>query len=198
MRWPHQSCRDTHQSWMFSSQPYHTFSNLSGTNRSSFLRAASIAFAAIPYGGSRSSEEERKTDIHLDEPLLRQHRLDHLTAPLAPGDPLWMLLCLQAKPAVLRKKQRSELEEGRRSSRPSYRSTAAFCTQSDPSQHTSRTSVGGEGSLESQQAPTSSFIVPSLFKIINAGNSCLTPRLWSLTSWAGVIFRAPVPNSMST
>jgi hypothetical protein len=165
---------------------------LLSSRRLDSLRCHSLPWQQVIGGGGK------ETDIHLDEPLLRQHRLDHLTAPLAPGDPLWMLLCLQAKPAVLRKKQRSELEEGRRSSRPSYRSTAAFCTQSDPSQHTSRTSVGGEGTLESQQAPTSSFIVPSLFKIINAGSSCLTPRLWSLTSWAGVIFRAPVPNSMST
>jgi hypothetical protein len=85
MRWPHQSCRDTHQSWMFSSQPYHTFSNLSGTNRSSFLRAASIAFAAIPYRGSRSSGEEGRKLTS----ILMNHCSDSIgsiTSPL-----LWLL-----------------------------------------------------------------------------------------------------------
>mmetsp|Transcript_22038 Transcript_22038/g.71080 ORF Transcript_22038/g.71080 Transcript_22038/m.71080 type:complete len:241 (-) Transcript_22038:719-1441(-) len=48
MRWPHQSCRETHQSRMLSSQPYHVFSCSFGMILSSPLRTASVARLAIP------------------------------------------------------------------------------------------------------------------------------------------------------
>ena len=46
MRWPHQSCRLMHQSWMFSSQRYHVFSCSLGRIDSSPVRTASTARCA--------------------------------------------------------------------------------------------------------------------------------------------------------
>jgi hypothetical protein len=48
IRWPHQSCLLTHQSWMFSSQLYHVFSKRCGIILISPLRTASTPFCAMP------------------------------------------------------------------------------------------------------------------------------------------------------
>src|ERR1700687_4742080 len=46
MRWPHQSCREIHQSRMFSIQLKNVFSELLGTKTMRPSRTAAIAFAA--------------------------------------------------------------------------------------------------------------------------------------------------------
>mmetsp|Transcript_15180 Transcript_15180/g.43541 ORF Transcript_15180/g.43541 Transcript_15180/m.43541 type:complete len:211 (-) Transcript_15180:909-1541(-) len=48
MRWPHQSCLETHQSRMFSSQAYHVLSCSAGMILSSPCRTASTARLAMP------------------------------------------------------------------------------------------------------------------------------------------------------
>ena len=46
MRWPHQSCREMHQSWMFRIQAKYVFVQDSGTKRTSPFSTAAIAGSA--------------------------------------------------------------------------------------------------------------------------------------------------------
>ncbi len=52
MRWPHHSCREMHQSWMFSIQFRYVFSYISGTKRMALLPSASGFTAAMALSAS--------------------------------------------------------------------------------------------------------------------------------------------------
>src|SRR5215469_10235320 len=52
MRCPHHSCREMHQSWMFSIQPRYVFSYISGTKRIAFFPSASGFTAAMALSAS--------------------------------------------------------------------------------------------------------------------------------------------------
>ena len=85
MRWPHQSWREMHQSWMLLIQCRYVDSHWSGTNCTrprSPVRGVDDAVAdrreaeVLDRAAGKERMRDRRGRLHRDEPLVGQHRLD--------------------------------------------------------------------------------------------------------------------------